>query len=64
MKLSIIIPVRDEEFVIKKIIEQLQNNLKIISNANGSFRLVLFTYKPIFILYHQFLKNIFLSRCN
>ena len=31
MKLSIIIPVRNEEFLIKKIIDQLQSKLKIPS---------------------------------
>ena len=31
MKLSIIIPVRNEEFLIKKIIDQLQSKLKILS---------------------------------
>ena len=31
MKLSIIIPVRNEKFLIKKIVDQLQNKLKILS---------------------------------
>ena len=31
MKLSIIIPVRNEEFLIKKVIDQLQSKLKILS---------------------------------
>ena len=31
MKLSIIIPVRNEEFLIKKIVDQLQSKLKILS---------------------------------
>ena len=31
MKLSIIIPIRNEEFLIKKIIDQLQSKLKILS---------------------------------
>ena len=30
MKLPIIIPVRNEEFLIKKIVDQLQSKLKII----------------------------------
>ena len=32
MKLSIIIPVRNEEFLIKKIVDQLQNKLKNLSH--------------------------------
>ena len=32
MKLSIIIPVKDEEFLIKKIVDQLQNKLKNLSH--------------------------------
>ena len=31
MKLSIIIPVRNEKFLIKKIVDQLQSKLKILS---------------------------------
>ena len=31
MKLTVIIPIRNEEFLIKKIVDQLQNKLKILS---------------------------------
>ena len=31
MKLSIIIPIRNEEFIIKKIVDQLESKLKISS---------------------------------